>query len=326
MTLAPLVLPLLVLLTMLGGCRTSVPGAPWQSSIGREHRLTGRIWDAAGGRFADEATVIARLAEARYVLLGEKHDNPDHHVLQARMLRALTAAGRRPAVAFEMFTPSQAGALARHLAARPRDAAGVGEAVNWKESGWPAWTMYEPIAQAALDAGLPIVVANLDPERVRAMSRQGVAALDAALVRRHGLDQPLPADAREAMAEEIRDSHCGHASENLVGPMIGVQRARDAQMAEALLTAPGNDGAVLVAGAGHVRNDRGVPAYLRRIAPGTRTVSVAFREVDPKRSEIESYVGRVDGRVPFDYVWFTPAVDDEDPCEKFRKSLERMRR
>jgi hypothetical protein len=30
--------------------------------------------------------------------------------------------------------------------------------------------------------------------------------------------------------------------------------------------------------------------------------------------------------MPFDYVWFTPAVDDEDPCEKFRKPLERMGR
>ena len=70
------------------------------------------------------------------------------------MIRALTAAGRRPAVAFEMFTPSQAGALGRYLAAHPRDAAGLGEAVNWKASGWPAWAMYEPIARAALDAGL----------------------------------------------------------------------------------------------------------------------------------------------------------------------------
>lgn len=280
----------------------------------------------AGGRFVDEATVVARLAEARYVLLGEKHDNPDHHVLQARMLRALTAAGRRPAVAFEMFTPSQAGALARHLAARPRDAAGIGEAVNWKASGWPAWSLYEPIAQTALDAGLPIVVANFDPERVRAVSRQGVAALDAALVQRHGLDQPVPEDVRAAMAEEIRDSHCGHAPEPMVSAMVAVQRARDAQMAEAMLTAPGSDGAVLIAGTGHVRNDRGVPTFLRRIVPDMRTASVAFLEVNPKRPKVEGYAERFEQRLPFDYVWFTPAVDDEDPCEQFRKSLERLRR
>jgi uncharacterized iron-regulated protein len=318
-------LHLLVAVILFAGCRTGSAGAPWQSSVNREHPLVGRIWDVAGGRFVDENGVFARIAAARYVLLGEKHDNPDHHVLQARMIRALTAAGRRPAVAFEMFTPSQVGPLARYLAAHPREGAGIGEAVNWNASGWPEWAMYEPIAEAALDAGLPIIAANLNNEHVRAVGRQGMGALDTTFVRRHGLDQPLPADVRETMAEEIRDSHCGHAPEDRIGAMIGVQRARDAQMAETLLTASGNDGAVLIAGDGHVRNDYGVPAYVRRVDPGARPVSVAFIEVDAKRANAESYAERLGGRLPFDYVWFTPAVDDEDPCEKFRKSLERLR-
>ena len=325
MTPSRRVLTLVALLTLLAACRAGVTGSLWQSPVAREHPLVGQIWDVAGVRFVDEATLVARLSHARYVLLGEKHDNSDHHVLQARLLRALTAAGRRPAVAFEMFTPSQASALARHLAARPQDAAGIGNAVNWHASGWPAWSMYEPIAQAALDAGLPIVVAGLDPERVRAVSRQGVAALDPPLVQRHGLDQPLPPDARASMVEEIRDSHCGQVPEGRVAAMLDVQRARDAQMAEALLTAPGGDGAVLIAGSGHVRNDRGVPAYLRRIAPEASAASVAFLEVDPKNTNLESYTVRL-GQRPFDYVWFTPAVDDEDPCEKYRKQLDQLRR
>jgi uncharacterized iron-regulated protein len=186
--------------------------------------------------------------------------------------------------------------------------------------------MYEPIAQAALDAGLPIVAANLDLERVRALSRGGVGALDPALVHRHGLAEPLPPDVRAAMAEEIRDAHCGHASDNVASAMIVVQRARDAQMAETLLTAPGGDGAVLIAGTGHVRNDRGVPAYLGRSAPTARAASLAFLEVGRERADPEGYAARFESRLPFDYVWFTPAVDDEDPCEKFRKSLERLRR
>jgi hypothetical protein len=27
----------------------------------------------------------------------------------------------------------------------------------------------------------------------------------------------------------------------------------------------------------------------------------------------------------FDLIWFTPRVDDEDPCEKFRDQLEKLR-
>ncbi len=32
------------------------------------------------------------------------------------------------------------------------------------------------------------------------------------------------------------------------------------------------------------------------------------------------------GPFPFDYVWFTPRVDDLDPCEKFEKQLEGLRK
>src|SRR5262249_59775917 len=116
---------LLILLTVLAaGCaaRGGVTLAPWRAPLEREHPLTGRIWDVKGARFVDSAAVTRRLTDARYVLLGEKHDNPDHHAIQAALVRALLASGRRPAVAFEQLTADQAPALARHLAAAPRDA------------------------------------------------------------------------------------------------------------------------------------------------------------------------------------------------------------
>jgi uncharacterized iron-regulated protein len=268
---------------------------------------------------------VRQLRETRFVLLGETHDNVDHHVLQARVLQALVDARRRPAVAFEMLTPSQAPALARHLATHPRDSIGLGDAVRWGTSGWPDWTIYEPIARVALNAGLRIVPANLDDDRLRAMRRDGVGALDPALVTRYGLDAPLPDATQTAMTDEIREAHCGHVSAAGVGMMVTIQRARDATLAEALLSAPGGDGAVLIAGSGHVRVDRGVPAHLRRAAPSARASAIAFVEVEPDRREPTQY-RRGDGGLPFDYVWFTPGSRRDDPCETFRKSLERLRR
>jgi hypothetical protein len=38
------------------------------------------------------------------------------------------------------------------------------------------------------------------------------------------------------------------------------------------------------------------------------------------------YAARFDGTLPFDYVWFTPRADDTDPCEKFKKSLENLKK
>jgi uncharacterized iron-regulated protein len=284
------------------------PLPEWQAPLGRAHALTGTIWDVRAAAPISPETLVARLAARRYVLLGEKHDNPDHHRLQAWTLAALVAAGRRPAVAFEMFRADQADAIARHHATSPDDARGLGDALQWPQSGWPAWSMYEPIVEVALRAKLPLVAANLSTSATSALRRGGVGALDPAEVTRLGLDRPLAEDVRLRLATEIRDAHCGHGPERIIESFVGVQRARDAHMAAAMREA-GGDGAVLIAGAGHVRRDIGVP----RVLPEGETVSVAFVEV------------RADMTVPpalaVDYVWLTPRTDDRDPCERFKKEL-----
>jgi uncharacterized iron-regulated protein len=297
-------------------CVAAVPSGfpgPWQSAHHRDHPLVGTIQETATGRTVSPDALIARLAARRYVLLGEKHDNPDHHRLQAWIVEALVAAGRRPALAFEMFRADQADAIARHLATAPADASGLGDAVEWKRSGWPPWTMYAPIADVAVRARLPIVAANLAERAVGSLRRGGVAALEPAMAAKLGLDQPIPDDVRQRLNADIRDGHCGKLPERSLEPFVLVQRARDEHMAAALRDA-GADGAVLIAGANHVRRDVGVPRPL----PAADTASVAFLEVAPGSS------GPPEPRV-FDYAWFTPRVDDRDPCDRFRESLERLR-
>lgn len=315
----------LALLT-LGCAAKSAERRAWQSQVGRDHPLAGRIWDVERSRFADAAAVFDDLASARFVLLGEKHDNPDHHAFQARVVRELVARGRRPAVAFEMLGTDQGDVVARQVASAPDDAAGIGRAVEWAKSGWPDWSMYEPIFRAALQARLPIIAANLATATAKDLGRHGVDRLDPALVRRLGLDEPLAPEIHAAMAEEIKDSHCGYASDAMVKAMIPVQRARDGQMAESLVAA-GSRGAVLVAGLGHVRKDRGIPPALLRRDPAATIRTVVFLEVADGHDEPQAYAEDFgDGRMPTDYAWFTPRVDSEDPCKKFEKDLERMKK
>jgi len=109
--------------------------------------------------------------------------------------------------------------------------------------------------------------------------------------------------------------------------MVDVQRARDAQMTQSLIAAGDPGGAILVAGAGHVRTDYGIPVYIRAKAPHKRVISISFVEVDKQKTNPRSYaLPYPDGRLPFDYVWFTPRVDDEDPCEKFKSQFDRMKK
>jgi uncharacterized iron-regulated protein len=321
--LAALVLIVGYVALAVSGCSVT----SWKSAFGRNHSLTGRIWDVSSARFIDRQSLVTRLARADFLLLGERHDNPDHHLLQAEVLRSLIALGRRPAVGFEMFGLDDASAIANHLAFAPNDAASLGRAVNWNKSGWPDWAMYQPIAEAALQAKLRIVATNLPLATARKISSDGLSALEPSIRRELGLDRPLSDAMFATMAADIRNSHCGYASEESVKAMVGVQRARDAQMAQSLIAAGDPDGAILVAGAGHVRNDYGIPVYLTAKAPGKQVISIAFLEVDNQKPEPHNYaLPDPNGRLPFDYVWFTARVDDENPCEKFKSQFEHLKK
>jgi uncharacterized iron-regulated protein len=288
----------------------------WTTALDKDLPLVGKIWQVSSATMVAESTLFAGLAQADFVLLGEQHDNPDHHRLQAKAIAALVRARRKPSVALEMFEPTD-DALVDHYRADPHATAdGLGHVLAWEKTGWPAWSAYAPIAQVAFEAGLPLRSANLPRSIVRRIAHEGITALPADAVARLGLDQPLAPALEASLEEELRDSHCGQLAESMVGPMALAQRARDGQMALRLIAlgAP----AVLIAGAGHARVDRGVPVRLHAAQPNARVVSVAFVEVDSRRSAPQDYASRFGTTtLPFDFVWFTPRASDDDPCAQF---------
>jgi uncharacterized iron-regulated protein len=296
-----------------------LPGG-WSSPLYRDHPLAGRIWDVKGNRFVDEAELLRALGSARFVVLGERHDQPDHHRLQAKLVRALASGGRKPALAFEMLDVEQQPAVDASLARAPKDADALAAAVDWSHSGWPDWPLYRPVFAAGLETELPVVAANLPRTQVRDIVRRGPEALPATLRARLWLDTPLPEDVARSMREEQDQAHCGQLPAEMLGPMVQAQRTRDAHLADRLLTADTGDGGILITGNGHARTDRGVPAHLARRAPGKKVVSVGLLEVSPEalapKDQAASFSA---GALPFDYVWFTPATPQEDPCAPLRE-------
>ena len=53
------------------------------------HPLSGRIWDSRARDWVSTTELERRLARARYVLLGEVHDNAGHHRLRLDLLAAM---------------------------------------------------------------------------------------------------------------------------------------------------------------------------------------------------------------------------------------------
>lgn len=316
---------------ILSGCtkdETTDASSRWKSPLYRDHPLAGQIWKSAEARYATASEVYAAMKDADFVLIGEKHDNADHHLLQARLVSEMAAYGRRPALVFEMLTESQQAPLDAYLADNPADAAGMGAAVAWEKSGWPDWEMYQPIAQQALSNDMPLLAGGLDRDMTKEISREGPGALGEGRAEALMLNQPIDEGKRTEMRQVIFDSHCQQLPESMLGPLLTVTLAKDAVMADRMIGARGPrkaDVAVLIAGGGHVRADWGVPLHLKRRAPDARIVAVGLAEVEKDMLDPVAHAERYGGAMPFDFIWFTPRVDDDDPCEAFAEQLQKMR-
>jgi uncharacterized iron-regulated protein len=272
------------------------------SPLERGHPLAGRIWDTRSAAFVSRETAFGRAAAARLVLLGENHDNPDHHRLQEDVLAAMLRAGRSPSLAMEQFDREHQVGLDSARTKGIFDPELVADAGHFDRKGWN-WPFYRPLVSRALDAGLPVLAANVSREEARALVKSGRPAAGLA---------PAEPGQRASLEQDIVDGHCGYRPPlPVLAGMVEAQRARDAQMATVMALADAR-GAVLIAGAGHARRDRGAPAYLPTELREA-TLAIAFLEVEAGQPQ-----PRPEYATLYDLVWFTPRAERPDPCKGFR--------
>ncbi|MGE0699204.1 MAG: ChaN family lipoprotein [Hyphomicrobiaceae bacterium] len=280
-----------------------------------------------------KARLAATLAEGGIVLLGEVHDNPAHHALQAWLIAGPPGERperyRPPALVLEHVVADKqpvldrlAGTDATSRADPPEKRAdALLSALDWDHSGWPDRAMFAPVFRAAVASGMPILAGNPARATLRAVAKGDSEALDADARRRLGLDVPLPVHLMDDLLSELEASHCGVMPKAAFTGMAEAQRFRDAFMARALSSAAErHGGAVLLAGNGHVRADRGVPYALRRASPAARITTVMLLEVaEGEETGNAPLAADADGRPLADFVVLTPRTQRPDPCEEMRK-------
>jgi uncharacterized iron-regulated protein len=294
----------------------------WMVPLLKDHPLAGRIWSPRAKDFIDHAALVEAVAGAPLVLLGEMHDNADHHRLRAVLLPLSKA------LVFEQIREDQREGLARfeEFSRRARRLATGDDLMrflDWKSSSWSL--SYEPLLQAAVRSRLPILPGDISREAIRSAARTGEPAITPEERQRLGLDAALSPDAQDALLTELEASHCGVMPKSAFGNMAFAQRYRDAHLARALADAAVAHGsAMLLAGNGHVRKDRGVPWHLERMAPGKAVVVVMLIEVEDGKSEPSAYPDAVSGDRAFaDFVVFTPRAQREDPCARMREQAKK---
>lgn len=275
-----------------------------------DHPLAGKVWDPSAARFISPADLQRRIAHAEVLLLGETHDNPEHHRLQLDTLLTQVRSGRRPILLMEQFEIGQQG----DIDAASKDGHDLATLLR----GWDA-TQYRPLLDAAKQAGLVPRAANLPRERLRPVVRDGFSSLASGESERLALQASWDEPREKFMSGVIEASHCGKVSPQLRNGLVRAQRLRDATMADAVLRHM--DGPVIfILGRGHARRDVGVPLYIEARRPGTRVLSIGLVEVSAANSDASRYEAERVGPEPaFDVIWFTPRAERLDPCLAFGK-------
>lgn len=244
------------------------------------------------------AAQLQSLLPADVVLLGERHDAPDHQRLQREVVTWLATRGQLAALVMEMAERGHStGGLPRGASE-----AQVQAALQWQDAAWP-WRTYAPVVMAAVAAGVPVLGGNLPRADMRAAMAQPQ------------WDQHLPAAALQWQYDALREGHCGLLPESQIAPMARIQIARDASMAQTVQSAlrPGHT-VVLVAGGGHVLRTVGVPTHW----PANLVSKVVLAQSGQAQAAIKREAPN-DTDAQADLVIQTAELPEQDVCAPLRK-------
>lgn len=289
--------------------------APAQNMLYTDHPLVGKIWDMHSHSFIDEATLIARINLSNVLLLGEVHDNSQHHELQQKLLQARIDSGAKPALMMEQLDAASQPILDQALAGIQSDEVlnNVTTLIKFSD-----WQFYSPLLAIAVNNRLPIIAANVPNQFLQPVIWKGYAAYDADELKRLGVEAVWNESRQKYLAANMGGAHCGQLRDELRIGLTRSQRLRDALMADSAISSIAR-GVVGIVGSSHARRDIGLPLYFAARDPSARVLSIGFVEVtdntDPKAYNADSATGEA----PFDVMWFTPRMEREDPCANFVK-------
>ncbi len=309
----------LLLVMMSMGCSVApLAHAEWQSLYYRDHPFVGKVFSTQDETWISTQQLDTNIQHEQFILLGETHTNPDHHIGQANIIEKWLSSKQPAALAFEMLAYDD-WKQALHPEYSLED---LHQKLEEVTSRWD-WEMYKPILDVQIKHQLPMIGANLTREQLDEYSsnqechvvRQGTSL---------EFCDALTQDQQTSIKQLIFDAHCGYLPLEHTASLMRTQLAKDASFALSVANIGKTHKVALIAGAVHIRKDIGVPVHLHRL--GKKSVSIAFVNVDPDKLKVEDYVSHADLNQQFDYIYFTPSERNQDPCVEFAEQLKKMKK
>lgn len=137
--------------------------------------LPQRVYDSGEKKFGDFEAMMAELARADVIFVGEKHDDPATHKLEQAVLSGLLRRKVGVTVSMEMFERDVQQTLDNYIAGKLSEEEFLKTARPWPNYA----TDYRPLVEMARAHGWPVIAANVPRRYASQVSRQGLNAIDA---------------------------------------------------------------------------------------------------------------------------------------------------
>ncbi len=319
----------------------------------RDDPLIGSVVKADTGEPVRFDELMETLIRSDVVYLSEKHDNPMHHAIQHRVIQALIDRGRAPILGFEFFSYQDTPLLlnlvdAEKKAHSPKMEKAVEQRVR-KKLGWDSqpdamWGYYWHLIRLGVENDLPVAGLDLSATQKRRITRKGLDGLSS-LELQQLFSTKLSNRAYESYMKSIFVSvHCGMDHGRMTERLYDTWVARNDRMALSVVelfkavqtkdrdtkgrqTGP----VVIIIGGGHTEYGLGVLDRVHHLKPNITQTNLAIAEIEREPVGLAEYLTPLslegfEPVPPADFLWFTQRVSYEDPCEKFKTALEKMKR
>jgi uncharacterized iron-regulated protein len=275
-----------------------------------------RVWDTKHKRFIDFESMLAAISGVDVLFLGEQHDDPGTHRLEAATLEGLARRRGNVVLAMEMFERDVQPTLDGYLSGRVSEGAFLSGSRPWPRYA----TDYRPLVEFARGSKWPVIASDVPRRLASLVSRRGlktildsISTTDRAFAAR---DLVCPHDdyfGKFAKTMEGMPSHSGDsAKESAADKAATIERIYQAQcikdetMSESVATsytaAPAGALVVHVNGAFHSDYGLGTAERVKRRLPGRKVSVVTFVPVH----DLDAADGK-SRRTLADYVVFTLA-------------------
>lgn len=250
----------------------------------------GKVLQPSTNSWTTTVELLHANVDKKIVLLGEHHDNMEHHRWQLQMITGLHTLNPEIVLGFEMFPRKAQPILDKWVSGE------LSEQEFLKQVGWDEYwsfdpSLYMPMFNYARMNAIPIYALNVERSLIKQVGKQGWDKVD--VEQKEGVSRPAPAsDGYQQMLAGVfmqhGDKHSETSAEELVSKAMAIpgfsrfvesQQVWDRAMAEAIskgVTEHPKAQFVAVLGSGHMMYRFGVPEQLTALKMPSPSVLVPW--------------------------------------------------